>query len=144
MAIRIYRSYDESALRGKTLEHLATLFNYRNHPSASEWIEIAAYRDIFGTLAELRFDIANHKVTVWAQAGGAHLGEFSTDGVDIEHTILNIEFAVRTWSRGFVPCGDCGVLLRRFSEDIVLAYHGGRYCATCAPKYAHVAKAEMD
>jgi hypothetical protein len=84
-------------------------------------------------------------VYVYAIGGGALVGTVDYDDApNVEHLAYDIELATRNWSRGYVPCSECGVLLTRFSDDIAGRYMSGVYCKTCWPRYEAMKTREVD
>lgn len=100
------------------------------------------YRNVYGELFFVRFDLDSFTAKLWAMVGGVFLGEFDQIDERSTHDILRwIEGRSRLWTTGFVPCADCNTVLTRFSRGkrykaaIAGSYHAGRYCRSCWPKH---------
>lgn len=137
---RVYASYDRDDLSRMPLEHVATLMNARTLVNE----EIRCYRNRYGETFELNVDTANGRILVYTAAGGVSLGVVSVTDDTVEEAMWGVEALTDRWSEGFVCCADCRKELRRFSEDVAGAYHAGRYCADCAPRYERLNAMEVD
>jgi hypothetical protein len=123
------------------LDQLAALFNGRANAVRREQ---AMYRNVYGDIFELYVNLDKQTIKAYA-LGGTIVGFLEyPDGIDGVDVPYDIELTTRNWTRGYVPCSDCGVLLTRFSDDIAGRYMSGVYCKTCWPRYEAMKTREVD
>jgi hypothetical protein len=137
---RVYATYDRDDLSAMSLEHVACLMNARTRVN----VEIACFRNRFGDLFELNVDTANGRILVYTASGGVSLGVVSVTDDTVAESLWDVEKLADRWTEGFVCCADCGVEMRRFTPQVAGAYHAGRYCDDCAPKYERLNAMEVD
>lgn len=121
--MRLISTYDRFELLSMSLEHVATVLNFRNNVTD----EKAMYRSAFGELFEVHV-FSGGGANLWSPTGTSLGQQQCTSSADL---VGWLEERTGAWLRGFVHCSDCDSPMRRFSEDTAGLYFAGVYCSKC-------------